>query len=295
MSKRNLATMDTDMFTPIGRLLQQAMAHGITNDMVYGGLLTGQTSLQGLHVKQTTQNCSIGTRRVTWDGRVFRYGLCGADLTSMKFFVINYNPLVMTVVQGASAVAAASAGATSLTLSFSSGEIGVLGTGAVAANELYGGYISLYNSSSVRDQRMILTNTVVATDGDEMTITIDDGISAAVEDDNCEICANPYSDLRSNTDGTSPAMGMPAIDADADDYFWSQTWGICRVTPDSNQHSGFVDGCHQFCLDQFGVAQRDESYDQTEANMQNVGFCVSRSDAATYTSVAPFVMLQISP
>ncbi len=29
------------MFTPIGRLLQQAMAHGITNDMIYGGLEPG--------------------------------------------------------------------------------------------------------------------------------------------------------------------------------------------------------------------------------------------------------------
>lgn len=73
MSKRNLATMDTDMFTPIGRLLQQGMAHGITNDMIFGGLVTGQTDLQNLYVSQTTQNCLVPTRRVTWQGEVYKY------------------------------------------------------------------------------------------------------------------------------------------------------------------------------------------------------------------------------
>jgi len=73
MSRQNLATLDRDIGQMIGRPLQEAMAHGITNDIIYGGLMPGQSSLQGLRSVSTEQNCLFGTRRVTWDGDVFRY------------------------------------------------------------------------------------------------------------------------------------------------------------------------------------------------------------------------------
>ncbi len=76
--RRNLAVIDRHTGSMIGRPLSEAMAHGIENDMIFGGLCENQIQMQGLCVAQTIQNCLVSTRRVTWDGRVFRYSLSGA-------------------------------------------------------------------------------------------------------------------------------------------------------------------------------------------------------------------------
>lgn len=230
--KRNLATIDTDMFTPIGRLIQQANAHGVTNDKIYGGLEAGQTSVQGLYALATIKNCTFGTRRVTWDGKVFRYcyagGMC-SNGQGNKFFValpatgIDYQVLKADAAEGATTI--------------------VVYNNAViqATNSMAGGSILLKPASGstnhVLQQRGIISNSS-AEIGANCTIVLDGGVSADLTADASLAVAmpSPYSDIRFN-DVLSGSKGQSHIGisavyvAAAGQYHWEQTWGICWIAP----------------------------------------------------------------
>ena len=79
MAKRDLAGIDQDMFSPIGKFLGQAFAHGINSDIVQGGLEVGQTSLQSVYAEQAVQNCALGSKLIEKEsGREFHYSRAGA-------------------------------------------------------------------------------------------------------------------------------------------------------------------------------------------------------------------------
>jgi hypothetical protein len=243
---------------------------------------------QDVNTVSDTQRYELGTRLVTGDGRVFRYGKCGASVDSTKFGLKNWNILVT---EKASIVSACAAGATSLTVTFD----GDFWDVALAANELYGGYISLYNSSSIRDTRMIISNTAVTTAGGACTIGIDEPIVTAVAATfNCEVMTNPYSDLRSINNAETSVMGMPAALPTTGQYFWIQTWGPYRVTPTAAE-LGTIPEDRQYVFDNAGsVYSHQLEHDRGICSYQHAGFLIERTDGVA-GSAAPFIMLQISP
>jgi len=229
--KRNLADIDVDMFTPIGRLLQQGMAHGLTNDLIFGGLVTGQTALQGLCVAQTTKNCEFGTRRVTWDGRVFRYSLAGArcDTYIGNIFFNSIGTGAGDVGIDWSALAATSAiGATSVTMTNQGGH-------TIAANALVGGLIILNPSSgtnnAVIQQRRITANTAATLNGTCVISFAEPLVRALTVNVAYGYCMpSMYSDIRAaqviGNAGRMSFIGYAAGECDvAGKYHWEQTWG----------------------------------------------------------------------
>ena len=252
----------------------------------FGGLIGGATG-QGLHDASVLQRYNLGTRRITPDGRVFRYGRVGPinAIQSMKRGVFNAHWLVTEL---ATIVDPAAIGDTLLKVTFN----GDFWDKALAIDELKGGYISIYNTSAVRDQRMIISNTTVDAAGGACFIGIDDGLSigfaAAV---NCEVLANPYSKLENpGAGGDAAVMGMPACNATVSQYFWIQTWGVCRISP-----SGAEWGV-ELMDKQVVFAPNGSIMVSTDApdSYQHAGFVVKRV-AGTVGSAAPFIMLQISP
>jgi len=230
MSKRNLATIDSDMFTPIGRLLQQAMAHGITNDMIYGGLEVGQTALQGLCVAQTTKNCAIATRRVTPDGRVFRYSLAGArcDTYIANIFYNSIGTGAGDVGIDWSALAEdAAIGDTSIVMTNQDGHI-------VAADALVDGNLVLNPSNGTNNniiqQRRVTGNTAATLTG-TCTISFAEPLVRALVGSTAYgyVMPSPYSDIRANQlyqTGKVSVAGYAAGECDvAGKYHWEQTWG----------------------------------------------------------------------
>lgn len=234
MSKRDLAGMDSDMFTPIGRLLQQGMAHGITNDMIYGGLVTGQTTLQGLCVAQGVKNCSIATRRVTWDGRVFRYSYAGArcDTFIANIFYNSIGAGAGNVGIDWSVLAATSAiDATSVTMTNGAGN------SAILTDALVGGLISLNVSDGAVDsgndtvQLRRITGNTSAEPGATCVISFAEPLVRAltlnVAYGYC--MPSPYSDIRANQlyqTGKVSVAGYAAGECAATEYHWEQTWGM---------------------------------------------------------------------
>lgn len=234
---------------------------------------------------------NIGDRVVLPDGRVFRYGKAGADLEQMKRGVKNYSKLVTEL--DAIGVAAI-IGARSIELTFADTD-GVDNDGVIDADELRGGYISLYRGDN-RQQRGIIGNTARANgDTGNTTIHLDASLVTAInEDDNVEVLGNPYYDLRHMNDGETSVMGMPVILATSGQYFWIQTWGICRVTPTAAE-LGASSETRQFVFDSAGsVYSHQLDSDRATSSYQHAGFIVEKTDGVA-GSAAPFINLQINP
>jgi len=250
--------------------------------------LIGAGGPQQINEVSDTQLYVLGARLVTGDGRVFRYGKLGGTITSTKHGLKNNNTLVT---EKGEIVSACAAGATSLTVTFN----GDFNDVALAADELYGGYISLYNSSSIRDQRMIIGNTAVLTAGGACTIEIDEPIVTAVAAAfNCEVIGNPYSNLVNANDLQSSVMGMPASYGTSGQYIWIQTWGPYRVTP-TGAEVGTNNDERMFHFDAYGSLRASQASIVTQAKSEQIaGFTIEKT-AGSAGSAAPFIMLMISP
>lgn len=236
MSKRNLALLDTDMFTPIGRLLQQGMAHGITNDMIYGGLEVGQTALQGLYTVQAAQNCIAGTRRVTWDGRVFRYSYSGAACYT-HLGNIFYNDVQADGIDYSAVAATSIVGATSVTMTNQ-------GVRAVVANDMVGGQIVLKETDTSDDTaveiRQIIGNTADDSVGHDGTVIISFAepltVALTINVGYAYAMPSPYSNIRYNDNVGVAAhcshVGVAAAYCSAAAlWHWEQVWGKCQLSP----------------------------------------------------------------
>ena len=239
-------------------------------------------------------NYNLGDRVCLPDGRAFRYGKCGANLEQMKRGVKNYNLLITEL--DAIGVAA-DIGDKVIELTFADTD-GVAGDGVIAEDELRGGYISLYRGD-VRQQRGIIGNTARANgDTGNTKIYLDAALTTAInEDDNVEVIGNPYSDLRQRNSADTAVMGMPCVLATAGQYFWIQTWGICRITPNAAELSSASD--RQYCFDNAGsMVGWKQAHDLGAGSgflgYQFAGFIVERLDADA-GSAAPFINLQINP
>lgn len=234
---------------------------------------------------------NIGDRCVLPDGRAFRYGKAGADLEQMKRGVKN-NDLLVTE-KDAIAVAAV-AGAIYVDITFADTD-GVANNGVIDKDGLAGGYISFYRGD-VRQQRGIVGNTARANlDTGNTRVYLDAALVTAVnEDDNVEVMRSPYSDLRHVNDPNLSVMGMPCALATNGQYFWMQTWGICRITP-SQAELGTTLAERQFVFDNAGsVWGHKASIDDADNSYQHAGFLVEKVDGVA-GSAAPFINLMINP
>lgn len=297
--RRDLSTLDRDIGQDWSRILQEAFAHGITNDMIFGGLVAGQTALQALNAIVATQNCRIGTRRITWDGMVYRYTAAEATLkttflcaSSNKTQEVRYSPVTTGALAGENTII--------LTVDGGDGD----GNGNIAKDYLKDGIICIdmgqVNSDALYQMR-ILSNTKV-TGGGPMTIVVDGVFPLAVTDAmNVEAMASPYKGLvNEGLSARSSFMGLPQRAATAlIPYSWILTWGPCWVTPANDtgedHNPGAADYSAQLvarCNVSGGqVAIHDSGYGLTKY-AQHVGFVISWSQANAQG--APFIMLQIS-
>lgn len=250
--------------------------------------LFGAGGPQQINEVSATQRYVLGARLITGDGRVFRYGYCGASFADTKHGLKN-NSILVT--EKGTIVSACAAGAKSLTVTFNGDYCDEI----IAKDALYGGYISLYNSSTIRDQRMITSNTAILAAGGATTIGIDEPIVAAVSSSfGCEVSKNPYADLRVMNELQSSVMGMPAALATVGQYLWIQTWGPCRITP-TGAEIGTNNDERMFHFDAYGSVRASQASIVTQAKSEQIAGFIIEKTAGAAGSAAPFIMLQISP
>ncbi len=228
MSKRDLAGMDADMFTPIGRVLQQAFAHGLDCNIIHGGLETGQTALQSIYAQAATQNCVLGTKLAEKEtGREFIYSQAGSVALGKALMTISLPPVSNYLDELQTAYGWA-IGATS-------GNI-LITTGATpAANYFKDGWLVVNKGTGLGQCYPIATSSSHAT---IIAVTLKSGHSVITAWPAASEVSLVKSAFRATIVApvstlTAPPAGVPIIAVTEAYYFWAQVKGPCAMTVDT--------------------------------------------------------------
>ena len=181
----------------------------------------------GLYTSETTKRYLPGTRHVTWDGRVFRYGLSGSALRSDRgAYFTEDEATTYSTISVANII-----GDTKLHVT------AVNHAAAIAKDELLGGFALVFGDGGDEQFRQILGNDASAIDATITNIILDGPLVKATTaaTTGVELFYNPYASI-SGVDAGGPVdagkCGIPArAIAASGSYFWLQTWGPCFVAP----------------------------------------------------------------
>jgi len=252
------------------------------------GLLGGTTGHRIWETKTVAQY-SIGTKLTTPDGRVFRYARAAAACKA-KYGAKN---LYEEAISYTAATLAQAVGDTTIKCTVAATD-GAGGDGAIAVNELVGGFVVIYDATdTIRQHRGILANTL-GVSGGSITITLDAPLTTAVTlaTSNFEVLGNPYNGLLYTNNCYSSVLGVAMVEAAAAEYFWVQTWGPICITPGSTTSDPGADTeQRQVVFDGEGSIICD--VDGSSIDRQNAGFIMQADSAGA--AGPPFIMLQISP
>ena len=228
MSKQDLANLDRDIGQMLGRPFQEAFAHGIDCDIVHGGLLAGQTSLQSVYDQSITQNCVLGTE--LWEvetGRKFIYQKAGSVALGKALMTISLPPVSNYINQVQTAYG--------WDIGDSSGNI-LITTGATpAANYFADGWLVINKGTGLGQIYPILTSGSHAT---IIPIVLKSGYTVQIAwpaASEATLVKCPFKDtiVAPVTTLTAPPAGVPLIAVTAEYFFWAQVKGPCPLTVDN--------------------------------------------------------------
>jgi len=239
----------------------------------------------GIYTTETTQRFVPGTRNITWDGRVFKYGMSDNTCWGGRLCFFGDDEVVSYAVPSA-------------TTAIGDTEIAFTAVAhtTVAKDELAGAYVVLYSATgdTLTQFRGIVGNDQ-STTGTALTIYLDAPLSVATSS-GVEIWSNPYLALAYAPTGstgalTKSAAGVPATYvAVADYFFWVQTWGPCWVAPSVASFTTLTTGDSRDCFAKGdGSIAGRESHGSTVHNSQCIGFIMNEG-----LSSGPMIMLQLS-
>jgi len=174
---------------------------------------------------------------------------------------------------------------------------GAGGDGAIAADELVGGYVVVFPAASNHAfVRQITSNTYVIASGTHvhtMTIGLDSPTPIAITtSDKAECMASPYLNVITASSEARSIVGVPTVAATTGQFFWLQTWGPCWIATSAECGAGSNDRNVVFRYNGSG----DEcAYAGTynSAKAQQAGHILT--NGAGTGQGAPFIMLQITP
>jgi len=271
------------------------------------GIRKAGGSYQGTYVQASAQNYLLGTRRITRDGRVFYYAKCSASRTSGMAMMFNGGRFATVGTDGGAVLPVAIvAGDNHCHVSIAATDGSNQGSyesadGAVAADELYGGYLYLYGTNGgsgsdtyQRENRMITGNTAQAAGAGTITVNVEEPFTYAhaVSSIKVEIWPNPWATLAMVAETYLSIAGFPAPGTVTSGYyFWCQTWGPCRI---SGQDYNLGENANQRNLwfGPDGSIRNATVITASNYGFQHAGFLLSRT-GASYGDT--FIFLQITP
>jgi len=269
----------------VGIVEFNATAQPIEPFSVSAPLLVGKKH-HGIAAASATQCYPLGTIMRKVDGREFVYAKAGGTLnTDMGAKSANTQHVAYAALGASSA-----SGASTITVTVG-GSDGAATNGAIAANELAGGYVTVFPHSSNTFVRRILANAVVAGGGGTCVLTLDDPIPVAVEvtNDHAEVMASPFYNVQSLTTDTMSVVGIPTVAATVGQFLWLLKKGIGWVAPQTGVSVGSNNREVVFRHD--GSIDEHKYNDATVAKGQHAGYVVQ--NAAGGGQGAPFVHFDI--
>jgi len=292
MSRQDLSALDRDIGQDWSRIIQEAFKHGIDCDIIHGGLLVGRPE-QGLYEQSATANYLIGTRRISPDGRVYRYARATNIVKDCKYGLKFWGQIGDGITYTAP-LQTQDIGDTTIKVD------GGKGAAGVAADELVGGYVMIHTHGDLYQHfRGIIGNTLADANG-YVTITLDAPLKVALTvSHGVEVFPNPYVSVRTASAGLaggipnkySSVAGMPNVKTlVANQYLWIQTWGAIWINPHGSSCKGAASDCRRLVFDREGsISSQGETVAGAVYTEQIAGFVINRGDGP------PLVMLQISP
>ncbi len=255
--------------------------------------------LPDLSVVDTVQKYPIGARYVNGD-QVYRYGKAGGTLRTDEAAGFAYRQAVVYCSVQAETLQYATS--VKVTVAVTDGHAG---DGAIAADELAGGYILIFDattSGGAPQVLQIVSNTAV-TGGGTMTVVVDGKIKVALTtSDHAELVASPYSYVKNgvyNENYQDMKVGVPTVIATVGQFLWLQTWGPCFLSPQdgdvgANQGGSAASNNHEVIFRHDGTIDQIVYNDVTiSAKAQRAGVVMARGvDGA---QGAPFFWLMIAP
>ena len=249
----------------------------------------GDTML-GIYAIETTQRYIYGTRLLTWDGKVYKYGKAVAALTSGFGVFNNANDTVADMLNTATTIASV-IGDKKWTLTVGAAE-GYAGGGDLTLDELAGGYMTIGHGAGTPETHTIVGNEAV-TDGGTCIVTNETPFANAYAIGSFqETQLNPYRYQTSTASEVAAVMSVAIVAVASGSNFWGQTWGPCWVTPgggDATPGDSVNDREVYFVGD--GSVNGATAL-TIENGYQRAGFIIDTTEVGTGTM--PLVMLQIS-
>lgn len=240
---------------------------------------SGALGSAGYYTVEATKRFAIGQIGYAIDGSRLRYaksnGAClsgqGCEFTSLGFAAYT------------AAGVAAAIGAEIITLPAATHD-------AVAANDLQGGYVIIFNGTTNDVQkRMILKHNASAANAAILGVVLDAPLTAAIvaATSAMEVYKNPWDGLRLGTSQTLAKAGVPLSPVSASGYyFWLQESGPTWIAPQSGMTTKNRGACwrHDGSLDTVDNGVEDNAY----AMSQYAGYAIAGSADGN----GPLFMLQ---
>jgi hypothetical protein len=251
---------------------------------------TGVNNL-GYYTTETTQRYVWGTRGMTWDGKVFRYGR-SKDTLYAGYGAVNGASIDVSDLLNTNHTLTIAAGDREVLFTVTSTE--AYDEGGITEDELVGAmYVVGHGAAATTECRTVIGNTSIAaaTTGTIM-IEVDYPFALAHTTGFNELPLNPYGYLGRGDSPIASVMGVPNITATTGQMLWIQTWGLCWCVPggsDATPGDAALDRTVVFVGDGtvngVGAITLEDGY-------QVAGFITDSTESGTGTM--PMVMLQIS-
>jgi len=251
----------------------------------------GSLDVANIDIRDTdsVQKYPVGTKLLDGE-RVFYYSKASSVGVSKTDYGVKNG--YRQHIAYANVAAVASAGDKALTLDVAATD-GVGKDGKIAANELAGGFVVVFNHDDDAFVCRILENTATTGAG-EMTLTLQDEINATLvaDADHAECMAHWALGCEWNTDNEEPVVGVAHKKVTANYWFWLQTWGPCWIGPSS---TGPCEAAHkhQVVFESTGEVDNHDDGSAILEYQQHAGFGLCHANANGQG--APFLMLQICP
>jgi len=187
---------------------------------------------QGLMEISASRKESIGTLRLTMDGRKFRYSRAGSTTLAAGKMTIAALPNAQTINVSvvAAAIGAYNVQLTSLTWAVD-----------IAENQYQGGFLQVNDGTGEAIQYPIVSNSAFVTGDTTIDVTLGAPIKVALvasATTEVSLIPNPWYGTAISEVEESFCTGIPPVAVTANYYYWSQTGGIaiafCHGTPAVN-------------------------------------------------------------
>jgi hypothetical protein len=245
-----------------------------------------------LYKQSLDQKFRYGKRIMTFDGRVFKYG---NSRTALKAGYGAGNYCDVATQNGAVLPAAIAAGDMRLqiTIANTNGYAG----GAIAQDELVGGYVEIQETGKSATTRCIVGNDYVSTAGGTIYVYVDGAIEEAYTTSGwCDMILNPYAYLGNGNLNFNAFMGVPNFNTTILYNAFIQTWGPCYVVGGGGHAFGATANDRTMYFVGDGSVNAG-LYLTVESGYQLAGFIIDSTATvagASATSGVPLLMLQIS-